>query len=133
MGVQCSEGQSGRGNQQRWRRMKVAAAIALAAAGIAVSGQRASADVTLASDWNPVPNSNGYTYYDGFTNYSGNPIAQVDIGGNKWLQLDAANPYWGQFTGQMWANNTLATSNFNTNPHLEFDINLKDWHWGNLD
>src|SRR4051812_15220608 len=129
-------GQTSNDHQQRrgqpWRRA-VTMAAALAAAGAVFTAGGARADVNIASEWTPVSNTNGYTYYDGFTNYSGNPLAQVNINGNNWLQLDDANAYWGQFTGQMWANNTLSTTNVNANPHVEFDINLKDWHWGNLD
>jgi hypothetical protein len=98
-----------------------------------ICGSAAKSDVTIGQDWTPVPNQNGFTYYDGITNYSGNPLAQVDVNGNKWLQLDDSNPYWGQYTGQEWANSNLTTQNFNTNPRIEFDLNLSQWHFGNLD
>jgi len=90
-------------------------------------------EVLIGRDWTPAPNSNGYTYYDGITNYSGNPLAQVDAATNPRLQIDITNAYWGQTSGQMWANNAFSTANFNANPRLEFDMDLSQWHWGNVD
>src|SRR3954454_20385376 len=103
----------------RSARAKVALAMAAAAAMAGMTAGAARADVTVGQDWNPVSNSIGYTYYDGFTSYSGNLLAQVPSGtGNTALQIDITNPYWGQFTGQSWANNNLSVTNFNANPRI---------------
>src|SRR5690242_16906067 len=135
MGEQSNNGQYDQRHQRvsRQRCAKALAAAAVAVTGMLLRAPAASADVTIGADWTPVANSNGFTYYDGITNYSGNPLAQVDVNGNKWLQLDVSNAYWGQYTGQRWANSALAPDNFNNNPHLEFDLDVSQWHWGNLD
>src|SRR5512132_891740 len=101
-----------------------------ACAAVMLAARTVGADVMIGQEWTPVANENGYTYYDGFTSYSGNGLAQVVLGGNPCLQLDITNPYWGQSTGQMWANPNLTTANFNSNPRLEFDLDLSQWHWG---
>src|SRR5436305_348281 len=92
--------------------MTAAAAAAAAAACMCFAGA-ARADVVIGQDWTQMANSNGYTYYDGFTDYAdGAPttlIQQVNRNGNNWLQYNNTNgQYWGQLTAQMWANPAVA-------------------------
>src|SRR3954465_15873532 len=122
MGRTSNDHQQRRGQQRR--RAVTAVAAALAAGAIFTAG-RAQADVTIGEDWTPTTNTNGYTYFDGFTDYAdGSPttqLQQVDRGGNKWLQYTNANgQYWGQLVGQGWANNNVLPATVNANPHLEF-------------
>jgi hypothetical protein len=97
----------------------------------------ARADVTIGQDWNPVSNENGFTYFDGFTDYADGSmntnLSQVSRSGNNWLRYDnTAGQYWGQLVGQMWANSALAPANFNLNPRLEFDLDATESNWGRL-
>src|SRR5256885_3572969 len=111
------------------RRARSATTIAVAAAATALilAAPAARADVLIGSEWTPVSNSNGYTYFDGFTDYAdGAPVtrlAQVNRGGNNWLQYtNSSGQYWGQLTAQMWANSAVGPASANANPRLEFDL-----------
>jgi MYXO-CTERM domain-containing protein len=100
--------------------MRIAAAIAAA-----LAGGTASADVML-SDFESGT-------LDGWQNYSGNPIANVEIGGSKTMQLTINNQYWGQSVMQDWSNPQLTTTNFNANSQLEFDVWIpSSYTWGGL-
>jgi len=109
----------------------VAAAVVIASSG----GSRA--DVTIGQDWTPVANENGFTYFDGFTDYAdGAPttlLSQVSRNGSSWLKYVNQNgQYWGQVTGQGWANPSVMPPNVNANPRLEFDLDLSETTWGRL-
>jgi len=116
--------------------MAVAAVVGTGIGGASI-GSVAKADVVLGQDWNPVSNSNGYTYFDGFTDYAGGAptaqLQQVTRNGNNWLQYtNASGQYWGQLVGQNWANPAVVPDNVNANPRLEFDIDLSQYTWGRL-
>jgi hypothetical protein len=136
MGQSSNDHQQRRG--QQWRARAITAAAVALAAGALLTAGHARADVTIGEDWTPTTNSNGYTYFDGFTDYAdGAPttlLQQVDRGGNKWLQYTNTNgQYWGQLVGQGWANsNVLPSGGINDNPHLEFDVDLSQYTWGRL-
>src|SRR5256885_5143760 len=107
------------------RRARSATTIAVAAAATALilAAPAARADVTLGQEWTPVSNSNGYTYFDGFTDYAdGAPttlLAQVTRSGGNWLKYTNQNgQYWGQITGQGWANPGVLPPTVNANPRL---------------
>src|SRR5438045_1693699 len=99
------------------------------ALGIGAICTAARADVTIAQNWSPTSNQNGYTYFDGFTDYAdGTPttlMQQVTRQGNQWLQYTNQNgQYWGQLVAQGWANPAVLPPNVNANPRLEFDVDL---------
>src|SRR5262249_40410055 len=109
----------------------------LIAAALLAGAQGAKADVTLGQDWTPVSNTNGYTYFDGFTDYAdGAPttlLAQVTRNGGNWLKYTNQNgQYWGQITGQGWANPGVMPASVNANPRLEFDVDMSETTWGRL-
>jgi hypothetical protein len=120
---------------QASRRVRFAAAVI--AAGLVSGASLARADVIIGQDWTPALNENGYTYFDGFTDYAdGQPtvnLAQVTRNGGNWLQYNnTAGQYWGQLVGQMWANPNLSPANFNLNPRVEFDLDATETNWGRL-
>jgi hypothetical protein len=114
------------------------AAIAAALVACAFGGSLAQADVVVEQDWNLVPpTGDGWTRYGGFTDYAngqaGTNFQPVNIDGNTWASyLVESNYYWGQLVGQNWANPNITVANMQANPILEFDVDLSQTNWGNL-
>jgi hypothetical protein len=117
-----------------------AAAAAAVQFGVGVGGlgaDEARGDVLIGTDWTPTPNENGYTYFNGFTDYAGGApttkLQQVTRNGDNWLKYsNETGQYWGQLVGQGWSNPAISTANVNASPRLEFDLDLSEYTWGRL-
>src|SRR4051812_34821574 len=96
----------------------MAAAAMTAQIAVGVASVARGADVMIGTEWTPVVNENGHTYFSGFTDYNGGipttTLQQVARNGDNWLKYTNQNAqYWGELVGQSWANTAVSTASVN--------------------